>query len=88
MRSTINVHLHDDTRVTAPDQVDGFLEVSGDSDTLNLFLGFDDETRVENIDKLAEALLEIRIRCLQRLAAVPEQADPVTAAKAWTDPKG
>ena len=45
MRSTINVHLHGDTRVSAPEQADGFLEVSADSDTLNMFLGYDDETR-------------------------------------------
>ena len=82
MRSTINIHLHGDTRVTAPEQADGFLEVSADSDTLNLFLGYDDETRIENIDKLAESLLEIRIRCLQRLAAAP---DPMDLAKAAAD---
>jgi hypothetical protein len=82
MRSTINLHLHGDTRVSAPDQADGFLEVSSDSDTLNVFLGYDDETRIENIDKLAEALLEIRIRCLQRLAARP---DPIDQAKAAAD---
>jgi hypothetical protein len=82
MRSTINLHLHGDTRVSAPDQADGFLEVSSDSDTLNVFLGYDDETRIENIDKLAEALLEIRTRCLQRLAARP---DPIDQAKAAAD---
>jgi hypothetical protein len=91
MRSAINIHLHGDARVSAPDQADGFLEVSGDSDTLNLFLGYDDQTRVENIDKIAEALLEIRIRCLQRMVKEPEQADPITASKgatereSWTD---
>jgi hypothetical protein len=82
MRSTINIHLHGDTRVTAPDQADGFLEVSADSDTLNLVLGYDDETRVENIDKLAEALLDIRIRCLARMVQEP---DPLDQAKAAAD---
>ena len=93
MRSTINIHLHGDTRVTAPEQADGFLEVSADSDTLNLFLGYDDETRIENIDKLAEALLEIRIRCLHRLVQAQSddivgRLDPTTAAKAtsWGTP--
>ena len=82
MRSTINIHLHGDTRVTAPEQADGFLEVSADSDTLNLFLGYDDATRIENIDKLAESLLEIRIRCMKRLVAAP---DPMDLAKAAAD---
>ena len=82
MRSTINIHLHGDTRVTAPEQADGFLEVSADSDTLNLFFGYDDETRIENIDKLAESLLEIRIRCMKRLVAAP---DPMDLAKAAAD---
>jgi hypothetical protein len=86
MRSTINLHLHGDTRVSAPEQADGFLEVSSDSDTLNVFLGFDDETRIDNIDKIAEALLEIRIRCLQRLAARPDPIDLAkAAAESWTD---
>jgi hypothetical protein len=87
MRSTINIHLGADARVLAPEQADGFLEVSSEYDTLNLFLGFDDETRITNIDKIAEALLDIRIRCLQRLAVLPEQSDPVTASKneSWTD---
>ena len=81
MRSSINIHLHGDTRVTAPEQADGFLEISADSDVLNLFLGYDDATRVDNIDKIAEALLDIRIRCLTRMAKEPEQFDPITAAK-------
>ncbi len=82
MPSTINIHLFSDTRITAPEQADGFLEVSAEYDTLNLFLGFDDETRVTNIDKIAEALLEIRLRCMQRLAARP---DPIDQAKAWEE---
>jgi hypothetical protein len=91
MRSTINTHLGADARIAAPEQADGFLEISAEYDTLNLFLGFDDETRVTNIDKIAEALLEIRIRCLQRMVKEPEQADPITASKgatereSWTD---
>jgi hypothetical protein len=82
MRSTINIHLGADTRVSAPEQADGFLEVSAEYDTLNLFLGFDDETRVENVDKIAEALLEIRIRCLTRMVQEP---DPIDQAKAAAD---
>ena len=80
MRSTINVHLHGDTRVSAPEQADGFLEISADSDTLNIFLGFDDETRVDNIDKLAEALLDIRIRCLARMRTTRTATSPTVGA--------
>ncbi len=82
MRSSINVHLHGDTRVVASEAADGFVEVSSDSDVLNIFLGYDDETRIDNIDKLAEALLDIRIQCLRRMAARP---DPIDQAKAALD---
>jgi hypothetical protein len=79
MRSTINIHLGADARIAAPEQADGFLEISAEYDTLNLFLGFDDETRVSNIDKIAKALLDIRIRCLTRMVQEP---DPIDQAKA------
>ena len=82
MRSSINVHLHGDTRVTAAQAADGFIEIASDSDVLNIFFGYDDETRIDNIDKLAEALLDIRIQCLHRLASRP---DPIDQAKAAAD---
>ena len=75
MEASIGIHLGSDTRVSVPDRADAYIEIEGRGSSLNLFLGADDHDRIETIDRLAEALLEARIRCMARLVKVDEVAD-------------
>ena len=68
MQVAANIHLGADTRVEAPGWADAYLDIGAGGSDLNLFLGHDDDARLVNIDKLAEVLLAIRIRCMERLA--------------------
>ena len=72
MQVAANIHLGPDTRISAPDWADAFVQVDEGTTDISMFLGPDDETRIANIDKLAEVLLEVRLRCMARLPKEPE----------------
>ena len=82
MEASIGIHLGSDTRVSAPDRADAYLEIEGRGTTLALFLGADDHARIEVIDRLAEALLEVRVRCMARLVTwEANQADDISESE-------
>ena len=70
METSISIHVGTDARISAPDRADAYVEIEGRGATLSLFLGADDHDRIEVIDRLAEALLEVRIRCMARLVTI------------------
>ena len=70
METSISIHVGTDARISAPDRADAYVEIEGRGATLSLFLGADDHDRIEVIDRLAEALLEVRVRCMQRLVTI------------------
>lgn len=83
MGTSTTIRLSPGARIAAPEWADAYLDVSDEGSDLSLFLGWTDDERVANADKIIEALHDIRIRCLARIVkSEPEQADPITAAKA------
>ena len=75
METSISIHLGSDTRVSAPDRADGYIGIEGRGTSLDLYLGANDHDRIEAIDKLAEALLEVRVRCMARLVTIDAGPD-------------
>lgn len=81
--TTLNVHLRPDTRISVVDYETHTTIDLGSS--INLWTGTNDEEAVANADRLIEALHDLRIKCLARIVKAqpePEQADPITMAKA------
>ena len=87
METSISIHLGTDTRVSVPDRADAYLSIEGRGATLDLFLGTNDHDRIESIDKLAEALLEARVRCMAAAGdtSSPTSPSPSTARSTATD---
>jgi len=87
MSTTTNVHLDSASSVRTIDYGTHTSVVIRDGTVdMNIWMGIDDETAVANADKVIEALHELRVRCLARIVkSEPEQADPITLAKAAVD---